>query len=154
MSDITRETATIVGEWLFYLDDQLVKRERNLIVQAGLIFLTTIVIRDGGQTNDIPFYCALGSGTTAPMANDVKLENETFRKFLSAKTRQANLARLRTFFLASEANSTHTEFGIFLAGTSAKDSGTLLNRIVLTGGVIKTSQQVLTVECRLIFAAG
>lgn len=149
---VTKEAVKISGEWLFYLDGQLVKQEKNLIVQSGLNLLAALLI--GEQTNNVPFHLALGTGTTAPAATDTKLVAEGLRKAVSAKTRQANLVRLRTFFLASEANSTWTEFGIFLAGTDQKDSGTLLNRITPTGGISKSSQQVLTVEVRVTFSAG
>lgn len=149
---IEQEGIKVSGEWLFYLDGHLVKREKNLIVQAGLNFLASLLINE--TTNSIPFHLALGTGTTAPAATDTKLVAEGLRKAVSAKTRQANLVRLRTFFTSQEANSTWYEFGIFLAGTDARDSGTLLNRITPTGGISKTAQQVLTVEVRITFAAG
>jgi hypothetical protein len=128
-----------------------VKREKILIVQAGLNFLASWLANE--TTNNVPIYLALGTGTTAPAATDAKLVAEGLRKAVSAKTRQANLVRLRTFFLAHEANATWTEFGIFLAGTANKDSGTLLNRIT-PGGISKSSNTVLTVEVRITFSAG
>jgi len=146
---IEQEGIKVSGEWLFYLDGQLVKREKNLIVQSGLNFLAALLIRE--QTNDLPIHLALGTGTTAPAATDTKLVAEGLRKAVSAKTRQANMVRLRTFFLANEANGTWNEFGIFLAGTDLKDSGTLLNRIVPPGGIRKASNQTLTVEVRIKF---
>ncbi len=149
---VTKEAVKVSGEWLFYLDGQLVKREKNLVVQSGLNFLAALLIAE--QTNSMSIHLALGTGTMAPAATDTKLVTEGLRKAVSAKTRQANLVRLRTFFLASEANATWYEFGIFLAGTATKDSGTLLNRIVPTGGISKTSSQVLTVEVRVTISAG
>lgn len=146
------ETAKITGEWLFYLDGKLIRREKNLVVQAGLNFLASLLTAE--QTNSVPIFLALGTGTTPPAATDTKLVAEGLRKAVSAKTRQVNLVRLRTFFLSSEANSTWTEFGVFLAGTSNKDSGTLLNRITPTGGIAKDTNQVLTVEVRVTFSAG
>jgi len=154
MQVMQNENIQVTGEWLFYLDGQLIKREKNLVTQSGLNFLATLLIRDGGQSNDIPFHLALGTGTTSPAAGDTTLENEQLRKEVSAKTRQANLVRLRTFFLANEANDTWSEFGIFMAGTDTKDTGTLLNRITPTGGISKSSNQVLTIEVRATFAAG
>jgi len=142
----------VKGEWLFYLDGQLVKREKNLIVQSGLNFLAKILANQ--QTNDVPVHCLLGTGTTTPAATDTKLQNEVLRKVVSAKQVQANLIRFRTFWLANEANGTWTEFGLAFAGTDQKDSGTLLNRIVPTGGISKASNQVLTVEARITFSAG
>jgi hypothetical protein len=149
---IDQEGIKVSGEWLFYLDGQLVKREKNLVVQSGLNFLAALLIAE--QTNSVPIHLALGTGTTAPAAGDTKLVAEGLRKQIAAKTRQANLVRLRTFFLANEANGTWTEAGIFLAGTDLANSGTLLNRIVPTGGISKAANQVLTVEIRLTFSAG
>jgi len=146
------ENIKVTGEWLFYIDGQLMKREKNLIVQAGLNYIASLLINE--TTNNIPMYLALGTGNTTPVATDIKLVSEGLRKAVSTKTRQANMVRLRTFFLSSEANGTWTEFGIFLAGTNNKDSGTLLNRIVPTGGISKASNQVLTIECRITFSAG
>jgi len=148
------EAIHVTGEWLFYLDGQLIRREKNLIVQSGLNFLAQLLIRENGQTNDIPIHLSLGTGTTAPAAGDTKLVAEGLRKQVSAKTRQANMVRLRTYFLPNEANSTWYEFGIFLAGTDAANTGTLLNRIVPSGGISKASNQTLTVEVRLTFTAG
>jgi len=148
------EAFRLLGEWLFYLDGKLIRREKNLLVAAGLNFLAAMIIRENSQTNDIPWHLALGSGTTAPDSTDTTLENETLRKEVSAKTRTANLMRLRTFFTAPEANGTHYEFGIFMAGTANKDSGTLLNRITPTGGISKTSSQVLTIEVRITLSTG
>lgn len=149
---VVQEAVKISGEWLFCLDGKLIRREKNLITQAGLNFLAALLINE--QTNSIPFHLALGTGTTTPAATDTKLVAEGLRKLISTKTRQANLVRLRTFFTAQEANQTWYEFGIFLAGTANKDSGALLNRIMPTGGISKSSQQVLTVEVRITFSAG
>ncbi|MCL6611172.1 MAG: hypothetical protein K6T66_06505 [Peptococcaceae bacterium] len=142
----------VSGDWLFYLDGQLIRQEKNLITQAGLNYLASLLINE--TTNNIPFHLALGTGTTAPTATDTKLVAEGLRKEVSAKTRQGSMVRLRTFFLANEANGTWREFGIFLAGTNAANSGTLLNRIVPTGGISKAANQVLTIEVRITFSAG
>ncbi len=146
------ETAKLYGEWLFYLDGKLVKREKNLLVQAGLNFLAAILANQ--RTNDVPVHCLLGTGTTAPAATDTKLQNEVLRKAVSAKQVQANLIRFRTFWLANEANGTWTEFGLAFAGTDQKDSGVLFSRLVPTGGLSKTSNTVLTIETRITMSAG
>jgi len=145
------ENIKITGEWLFYLDNYLVKREKNLLVQAGLNYLASLLIAE--NTNEMSIYLALGTGTTAAAAGDTTLENEGLRKIVSAKTRQGNMVRLRTYFLASEANNpSWTEFGIFLAGTDVRDSGVLLNRLVTPFS--KSANTALTIEVRLTFAAG
>lgn len=99
-------------------------------------------------------HLALGTGSTAPVNTNIKLEAEVNREPVSAKTRQANMGRLRTFFQASEVIGTWYEFGIFLAGTENKDSGTLLSRVTPPGGISKASNTVLTIEVRITFSAG
>jgi len=149
---ITDEAIHVTGEWLFYLDGQLVKQEKNKIVQSGLNFLAKILANQ--QTNDVPVHCLLGTGTTAPAATDTKLQNEVLRKVVSAKQVQANLIRFRTFWLANEANGTWAEFGLAFAGTDQKDSGVLFSRLVPTGGLSKSSNVVLTIETRITMNAG
>ncbi|BCJ86445.1 hypothetical protein [Effusibacillus dendaii] len=144
------ESIAIRGDWLFTYEDGMVIEAKNLITQAGLNLLASLLINE--QSNSLPFHLAMGIGTTAAAAGDTKLQTETFRKIVSAKSRQANMARIRTFLLSGEANGNFNEFGIFVAGTDAKDSGTLLNRLVTP--ISKTAQTVLTVECRLTFTAG
>lgn len=147
-----QEGIKVKGEWLFYLDGKLVKQEKNLITQAGLNYLASLLIAE--NTNDMSIHLALGTGTTPPAATDTKLVAEGLRKAVSAKTRQANMVRLRTYFLPNEANGTWTEFGIFLAGTDVTNTGTLLNRITPSGGISKASNTTLTVEVRITFVAG
>ena len=143
---------SVTGEWLFYLDGVLVKREKNLIVGVGLNYLASLLVNE--NTNDMAVYLAYGTGTTAAANGDIKLEIESGRKIVSTKSRSGAMAKLRTFFITTEANGTWTEFGIFLAGTTVADSGTLLNRILPTGGIAKTASTVLTIEVRITFAAG
>lgn len=139
------------GDWLFYIDDQLVHEQKNLITLGGLGMLAALFI---GEQINVPFHLALGTGTTQPASTDTKLVSEALRKPVSSKTRQGNMVRLRTFFQSQEANGTWNEFGIFVAGTDEIGSGTLFNRIVPTGGISKASNQVLTIEVRITFAAG
>lgn len=140
----------ITGHWRFIYEDGTVIERKNLITQSGLNKLAALLINEG--TNDIPFHLAIGTGTNAASAGDTKLQTESLRKLVSAKTRQANMVRLRTFFLSNEANGNWNEFGIFLAGTDQKDSGKLLNRLV--SPISKASNTVLTIEVRITFVAG
>ncbi|GAB7389002.1 hypothetical protein BSNK01_28400 [Bacillaceae bacterium] len=144
------EPIAICGEWLFLFDDGTVIEKKNLITQAGLNFLASLFV--GEQTNDIPFHLAIGTGTNPAAAGDTKLQAEAYRKDVSSKQREANMVRLRTFFLSNEANGNWSEFGIFLAGTDQANSGTLFNRLVTP--ISKTSNQVLTIEVRITFSAG
>lgn len=142
----------VKGEWLFYLDSQLVRKEKNLITQAGLNFLAGLLA--GNQVADVPIHLAVGTGTDTPALTDTKLKVEVLRKDVSSKQQQANMVRIRTFFLPTEANGTWREFGLFLSGTDELETGTLFNRIVPPGGISKASNQVLSIEVRVTFEAG
>lgn len=146
------EDLKVYGEWLFYENGRLIKKEKNLIVTAGLNYLASLLTAE--NTNAMSIHLAYGTGTTAAAAGDVKLETEGGRKAVTTKARSGAIAKLRTFLITTEAIGTWTEFGIFLAGTDAADSGTLLNRILPTGGINKTANTVLTIEVRITFAAG
>lgn len=144
------EGIKVRGDWLFIYSDGTVIERKNLITQGGLNLLAALLI--GEQQNSIPFHLAIGTGTNPAAAGDSKLQAEAFRKAVSAKTRQGNMVMLRTFLLNNEANGNWQEFGIFASGTDLTDSGTLFNRLVTP--ISKTSNTVLTIECRITFAAG
>lgn len=144
------EAFKVIGEWHFYINEELIKKEKNLLVQSGLNFLAALLVAE--QANDISIHLALGVGSAAAAAGDTILQSETLRKVISAKSRSANVARFRTFFLASEALGTFQEYGIFLASSDAKDSGTLLNRIVTP--LSHSAGQALTIEVKVNFVAG
>lgn len=155
MDNVVSEGIKVTGHWTFTYEDVdsgeiTVIERKNLITQSGLNLLASLLI--GEQTNDIPFYIALGSGTTPAASTDVKLEAETFRKLIAAKSRQSNMVRLRAFFLSTESNGDHQEFGVYAAGTENLESGILLNRLVTP--ISKADNQLLTIECRLTFVAG
>jgi hypothetical protein len=142
---------SIVGEWHFYLDDKLVLKQKNLIVQTGLNFAAGFFTGDSLPTT--PLYLGIGIGTTAIASTDTKLANESLRKIVSAKSRQSNMLRIRTYFLATEANGNWSEFGMYYGGSTVLNSGTLFNRILPTGGISKTNKQALTIEQRITFNA-
>lgn len=145
----TSQGFSVKGTWFFYYDNGTVLKAENLITQSGLNYLASILVNE--KTNDVPMHLALGTGTASAKLEDVKLGNEGIRKVVSSKQRQGNMARIRAFFQAHEANGDWTEFGIFLSGTSTKDSGVLLNRLVTP--ISKASNQVLSVECRITISA-
>jgi len=149
-----KENIGVSGTWLFAWrgkDGNILesREEHNLITQSGLNSLASLFIGELAQSSAI--YLALGTGETAAASGDKKLEAEGYRKILTSKTRELNEVRLRFFLTTTEANGEWSEMGVFLAGTDIKDSGTMLNRILPTGGIRKASNQTLTVEVRIKF---
>src|SRR5690625_2935185 len=121
-----------------------------MITQSGLNFIASLIVNQ--YTNDIPFYLALGKGTTAATKQDTQLEDEQFRKIIASKNRQGSMIRLRFFFLQNEANGDWEEYGVFAAGTQNNGSGEMLNRLVTP--ISKASNTILTIEVRLTLAGG
>ena len=56
----------------------MVKREKNLIVGAGLNYLASLLVNE--NTNDMSIYLAYGTGNTPAAAGDTKLQTEGGRK--------------------------------------------------------------------------
>ena len=131
------------GEQLWQTDWQ-----KNKITQGGLSFLAAIFANM--ETNEVPKFLVLGTGTTPAHIMDTQLEAEGFRKAATSQSRDAGMARIRFFLLASEANGDWSEWGVIIKGT-ALSGGTLFNRILPPGGISKQSNTVLTVELRLTF---
>lgn len=150
MEIVVNEGLQVTGHWTFTYDDGTVIERKNLITQSGLNWLASLFI--GETTNDVPFYIAMGTGTVAAAAADVKLGAETFRKLIATKSRQNNMIRLRAFLLSTEGNGDFEEFGVFAAGTENAESGTLINRLV--SPISKANNQLLTIEIRLTISAG
>jgi len=150
------ESIQVTGTWNFIWSDKDGKEirrrtEKNLVVASGLAAYAAILADELAQ--DCAIYVALGTGTTAAANGDTKLETETVRKIVTTLTRNSATIIYRFYFLTGEAVGDFTEWGVFLEATASADSGRLLNRLVPVGGVSKASNEQLTVEVQIAFAA-
>lgn len=147
----------VSGTWNFIWSDENGKElrrrmdEHNLVVTTGLAAITEILSSELDQ--DCAIYLALGTGTTAAAPTDTKLETESERKIITTRSRSSATLIYRTYYLVGEAVGDYTEWGLFFAATTTKDSGRLFNRILPAGGVSKASNEQLTVEVQIAFAA-
>lgn len=73
-------------------------------------------------------HTAIGTDNSAPTIGDVKLGSESYRKALSSGTYLNNVAYLETFYSATEVSGSFEEYGKFIDGSAAADSGQLFNR--------------------------
>lgn len=151
-----RESIQVSGTWNFIWHDENGKElrrrtEHNLVVTTGLVAIAEIMSNELEQ--DCAIYLALGTGTTAAAAGDTKLETESERKIITTRSRSSATLIYRTYYLVGEAVGDYTEWGLFFAATTAKDSGRIFNRILPAGGVSKASNEQLTVEVQIAFAA-
>lgn len=89
-------------------------------------------------------YGALGTSATAPVIGNTQLGTETYRKALSSGTFSTNVAYLENFYTATEVSGTFEEYGFFIDGTGAANSGQLFNRFVTT--TVKSNTESLNVQ--------
>lgn len=112
----------------------------NMIVTAAK---NTIANRLIGSSVGYITYCALGTGSTAPVAGNTTLGTELFRKLVSVKSVSTNIATFQTFFTSSEGNGTLGEAGLFGDdATASSGTGTLFSRLLISR--VKSSSDTLT----------
>lgn len=92
-------------------------------------------------------HTALGSNNTAPTVGDTTLVTETYRKALSSGTFLNNVGHLETFYSATEVSGTFEEYGMFIDGSAAVDSGQLFNRFTETK--VKSLTETLNVNSQI-----
>ena len=111
-------------------------RQRNLIVTAGLGLMGDMLIDASAAYDTGLSYCALGTGTTAPVAGNTTLQTETSRKIITYRGRTGASLDIRTFFIASECSANLKETGLFgsSTATAAANSGVLFCRAILAAG--------------------
>lgn len=105
------------------------KTFKNLLVQNYYSAIFSVL--NGGSTLFPVTHMATGTGATAPVVNNTALENEVFRKSISAKSYTANKFTTKLSIAASESVATIREIGVFANGTDTKGSGTLLSRCLV-----------------------
>lgn len=94
-------------------------------------------------------HTALGTNATPATVGDATLGTETYRKALSSGTYASNIAYLETFYSASEVSGTFQEYGMFIDGTGAANSGQLFNRFL--SAVTKSVTETLNVQSIVTF---
>lgn len=98
----------------------------------------------GSPATMYPNYCALGSGTNAPVNGDTTLQTETFRNTVASRTNANNIAYITGFFSATSTSGTFREAGLFIAGTASVNSGTLFSRVAIN--ITKSTSETLTLD--------
>ena len=99
-------------------------------------------------------YGAIGTGTTAPNALDTQLQTETNRVLVAYGADLTHTqAQLQFFFPDGVlANGTYHEFGMFIQGTAAANSGNLFNHALFSTPYTKAAGTDTTIECIVTFA--
>jgi hypothetical protein len=118
--------------------------KRNTVVLSGRSVMARILLGDTTYSGAIN-YGALGTDSTAPAASDTALGAEVARKLFARRTRTDAQLNFDFFYSQLDTDGTYEEFGMFIDGDAAADSGQLFNH-ALTGGWTKTDTEAMTVS--------
>lgn len=122
--------------------------KHNLVTNVGKNAMASALIGTTTNNKGIITYCALGTDSTAPEPENVKLGTEIFRKLVSVKSVSGNVALFETFFTIAEANGSLKEAGLFGDdATATTNSGTLFCHLAINR--VKTSSDTLTLRWSL-----
>lgn len=141
------ENINVKGEYFFYLDKKLIRRQKNTLIYEQTKNLLNVLL---GYTppSMIIRYCALGTDDTAATTNDTLLGAEGARVYRVNLTRYGNVVTSDFTFTELLAVGTWSEVGIFCGSgaTDTTDSGLLWSRAVLDPTITKASGQELTIR--------
>lgn len=115
------------------LDGQVTRKDTfaNLITDAGLSLLAHVL--DGGTTDGLIRYMAVGTDDIAPANGDTKLGSEFFRKQITKQTFAApGTVESQTYLSPADAVGSIREIGWFAGtgATAAVDSGVMIARVL------------------------
>ena len=129
-----------------------VDEKRNVICNIGLEAVCKRLASIDTYTCNIN-YCALGTGTPVTAAvGDTTLDTESYRNATASGTASANVAYITAYYTETECNGTYYEFGNFIEGTGAADSGQLWSHIAGHTWV-KDATTVIVIDCKYTFAS-
>ena len=136
-------------DFIRVLDSNCIKRQiivKNITTNIGRNVFARILSGDTTYTGVIN-YIALGTNTSVATVNDTLLGAETYRKAVSVGESLNNIATVYTFFTPLEVTGTFEEYGCFIDGTGAANSGILFNRFLQN--LAKSSLESLQVSTEI-----
>lgn len=126
--------------------------KNNIVCNAGLNAFIKRLVGDTTYACEIN-YMALGTGTpVTPAVGDTALDTEAYRNTTASSAESANIAYLTAYFTETEVTGTFYEFGNFIDGNAAADSGQLFSHISDIKWV-KDAVTSLVVDCKYTFAS-
>jgi len=105
----------------------LVTRKDNLIVDAGWTFISDAIGNSGARPGVMGFI-GVGTGTTAPAADQTALVTQTLRKAATFSKPSTKQFQFETTFNPGESTAALTEAGVF----NASSAGTMLDRVTFS----------------------
>lgn len=146
-----KETMGLTGVWKFTLTDTITGAVRvfvhkNLIPTVGKAVVASWLTEASPAPASSPRinYTALGSGIVAPALTDTTLGTETYRKLVASNAASSNIGYITAYYTETEVTGTFKEAGLFIAGSSVANSGTLFSRVAIN--ITKSSSETLTID--------
>jgi hypothetical protein len=109
------------------------KAQKNLVVTAGLVAIADRLSNASPASSLLIGYIAVGDDNTAAASGDTTLGNEIARKAVQSRTQSGGVVAVSTTFAVGDIPGVPTtvqEAAVFIEGTGAADSGTLLCHVV------------------------
>lgn len=152
------ESVEMVGKWIITVRDpqgNIVSQKtiHNIVTTAGRNLIAKSLAQELSVIGDIEMsHQELGAGTTTPAVGDTGLETPTgsTRKIITSTASSGKQLNVTAFWAAGEATGTHEEFGTFINGTGASNSGTIFNHVLLSSVVVLAANS-LTVDGTINF---
>lgn len=150
-----KDELPVAGELTVILNRNTPREEvqhyKNLFVKTGANSIADAL--RGSLNRGVVTYCAVGTGTVAPVKTDTQLQTELFRKTITVRSVALNVATFEIFYTTSEANGALREAGLFGDDASATvNSGTLFCRTAINR--TKTSSDTLYISWAVTIGAG
>lgn len=118
---------------------------QNLIPTVGRAVLAELLVSGSGATytGEVD-YGALGDGATAFTNASTQLNNEIYRTQASSQVFDDNIVTIDWFVASGDtADDTFEEFGAFIDGSAAADSGQAFS-LLITGGWVKAGSMFIS----------
>ena len=164
-----RESLSLDGQLTFTVFDEeqnIVDQwtGHNVICNAGLAIFCGAVAWSGIQDQAAalglstsgsyltPLYGAIGTGTTTPTANDTQLTTEVARSTVAGASGSVNQVLFTFFFSTVSFAGAVAEAGVFCNATPTINTGYLLDHVLISPTVAKTSSQTATLQFQLTFS--
>lgn len=131
----------------------------NVLCSAGLSIMSTAIAWAGIQDQAVnlglpttgnymtPLYGAVGNGNGIPASTDIKLFTETSRQITSGGSGLSSAVLFQFFFPAQQQAVTITEAGVFCIGSTATNSGFLLDHALISDVI--PAQETSTLQIQL-----
>lgn len=126
-----------------------IKHASNIIPTVGRNVLARLLAGETTYSGEID-YGAVGSGTSAFSNASTTLNTEVYRAQADSQAYDDNIAYIDWFIASGDvADQTFQEFGAFIDGSAAADSGQAFS-LLITGGWVKSGSIFISARYTLV----